>query len=317
MKKEENSLLIFSQNGDAYLKLIRQQRLPGLADISVSATALEALEQCGNCNIIFGEPHRISQLLPHADKLEWVQSTWAGVTPLLAEGCRRDYLLTGVKGIFGPMMSEYVFCYMLMHERKAWQRYRSGLRKKWDETRPGMLKGKRVGIMGVGSIGAHIAKTAKHFGMQTSGYTRNDESCQFIDGYFHGDQLMAFVSDLDYLVCVLPNVSGTDGLIDAPLLKAMKKNAVLINVGRGNVIDEAALAMALTKGQIAGAVLDVFNEEPLPPDHPFWTAPNLIVTAHTAALSFPEDIVPVFVENYRNFISGKPLDYVIDFERGY
>ena len=283
----------------------------------MSKTVPEALKACENAHIIFGEPHLVSHLLSHAGRLQWVQSTWAGVTPLLAEGCRRDYLLTGVKGIFGPMMSEYVFCYMLMHERKAWQRYRSGLRKKWDKTRPGMLKGKRVGIMGVGSIGAHIAQTAKHFAMQTSGYTRNDESCQFIDRYFHGDQLMAFVSDLDYLVCVLPNVSGTDGLVDAPLLKAMKKNAVLINVGRGNVIDEAALVRSLSEGQIAGAVLDVFNEEPLPPDHPFWTAPNLIVTAHTAALSFPEDIAPIFIENYRNFISGKPLNYVIDFERGY
>jgi phosphoglycerate dehydrogenase-like enzyme len=92
---------------------------------------------------------------------------------------------------------------------------------------------------------------------------------------------------------------------------------VFVNPGRGSSVDEAALAAALESGQLAGAVLDVFQQEPLPPDHIFWRTPNLLITSHTAALSFPSDIAPVFIENYRRWIAGKPLQHQVLFERGY
>src|SRR5207249_2283761 len=111
--------------------------------------------------------------------------------------------------------------------------------------------------------------------------------------------------------------SATRRLVDRALLAALPARAVFVNPGRGSVVDEMALADALTTGRLAGAVLDVFETEPLPSDHMFWRTPNLIITSHTAALSAPEDIAPVFVENYHRMLAGETLRYRVDFERGY
>ena len=153
--------------------------------------------------------------------------------------------------------------------------------------------------------------------MRVHGYTRSSEGCTDVDRYFHGDDKAAFASGLDYLVAVLPNTAGTRHLIDAAMLSALPPHAVVVNAGRGDTLDDAALIAALDEGRLAGAVLDVFPEEPLPPSHPLWRTPGVHITAHTAAPSFPADIVGVFADNYRRYHAGQPLRYVVDFERGY
>ncbi len=316
MPPDKNKLLIISTNAEKYLAIFRDHNLPDL-QISATADSAEALDLCSHSNIIFGDPDLIKPLLNHAAKLEWMQSTWAGVEPLLGPTCRTDYLLTGVKGIFGPLISEYVLCHMLVHEKKVIERYESQKSLRWNDMKPGTLRGKSVGIMGVGSIGADIARSAKHFGMITNGYTRKDSSCRYIDTYFHEGRFDKFVTQLEYLVCVLPNTPSTSNLIDWPVFKAMPKNAVLINVGRGSTIDESSLVKALWEGEIAGAVLDVFKEEPLPPEHSLWGAPNITITSHTAGPTFPEGVAPVFIRNYLKFIRQESLDYLIDFKRQY
>jgi len=115
----------------------------------------------------------------------------------------------------------------------------------------------------------------------------------------------------------VPNTADTRRLVDAALLRALPARAVFVNPGRGSVVDEGALAEALQQGRLAGAVLDVFDEEPLPADHVFWRTPRLLITSHTAALSAPEEIAPVFVDNYRRLVRGEPLRHRVDFERGY
>ena len=129
--------------------------------------------------------------------------------------------------------------------------------------------------------------------------------------------LQSFANGLDYLVNILPNTKDTRKIINADLLNALPSHALFINVGRGQAVDESALIEALNQNKIAGAVLDVFEEEPLPKDHPFWTTPNLLMTFHTAAPSLPEDITKLFIENYKLFNEGKPLKYQVDFEKGY
>jgi phosphoglycerate dehydrogenase-like enzyme len=242
---------------------------------------------------------------------------WAGVTPLMEADLRQDYILTGVKGVFGPVMAEYVICHLLMHERRSLDRFQNQLKRQWDKTPPGTLQGKRIGIMGLGSIGLAIAGAARFFGMHTRGYSRSRSRCEEIDQCFLPGQLVAFVQGLDYLVCVLPDTPETRGLIDATVLGAMAETAVIINVGRGNVVDEPALVHALERGDIAGAVLDVFHEEPLPLAHPLWVTPNTIITSHTAAVSFPELIAPIFIDNYHRFVTEKSLNHRIDFNQGY
>jgi phosphoglycerate dehydrogenase-like enzyme len=313
-----NTLLIFSDEAPGYLAAVQRHPLPNLS--VVAATKLEgARAWCQVCNIVLGEPHRVRLILPELEHLEWVQSTYVGVQPLLDPACRRDYLLTTLGGLYAPVLTEYVFCYLLMHERRALQRFRSQFEGRWDNTVTGTLRGKVLGLMGVGRSGSRIAEMAKHFGLRTRGYTRSSESCESIDVYYHGDQVLEFVADLDYLVCVLPDTAETQHLVDRAVLEALPRQALLINLGRGSAVDEDALLEALQAGTLTGAVLDVFEEEPLPAGHPLWTAPNLLITFHTAAPGpgYYEEIAAIFAENYHLFVQGSPLKDRVDFARGY
>jgi phosphoglycerate dehydrogenase-like enzyme len=311
-----HALFILSRHADDYHHAVAAARLPDLS--IVSATDVDALpESAPACDLVLGEPALIRPVLARLTSVAWVQSTWAGVEPLLDPALRRDYTLTNARGVFGPQMSEYVFGYLIAHERLMFAKWQAQQARRWDPAPPGRLRGKQVGLLGVGSIGADLARTAKHFGMRVKGYTRSSESCADVDTYVHGPDLRAFAADLDYLVSVMPNTAATRQLVDAELLAALPPRAVFINPGRGSVVDEAALAAALSEGRLAGAVLDVFQTEPLPPDHILWRTPNTIITSHTAALSNPGDIAPIFIENYRRLVAGQPLSYCVDFEAGY
>jgi phosphoglycerate dehydrogenase-like enzyme len=302
-------LLILSKQAEKYARHIESARLPQLDGMAFQASE--------DCEIVFGEPSLIREALPHLPRLKWVQSMWAGVEPLLDPALRRDYVLTNARGVFGGLMSEFVFGYLLAHERKIFQKFEAQKNRVWDESVTGTLDGKTIGLLGVGSIGAELAITAKFFGMTVQGYTRESESSKHVDKYFHGANLPDFASGLDYLVSVLPNTAETGKIVNAGLLNALPSHALFINIGRGQVVDEPALIEALTKNKIAGAVLDVFEEEPLPTEHPFWTTPNLLMTFHTSGPSFPRVITKVFVENYLLHIAGKSLKYQVDFEKGY
>jgi len=311
-----HKLLILSKHAEAYRRLIASADLPDL-EIVASTDPADAVARASDSDLVMGEPSAIRSTLTRLTKLRWVQATWAGVEPLLDPALRRDYTLTNARGVFGPLMCEYVFGYLLAHERLILQKYASQQEGRWDPAPPGTLRGKQIGLLGVGSIGAAIARTAKHFEMRVRGYTRVSEACRDVDEYFHGDDRMAFATDLDYLVAVMPNTKATRHLVDRQLLAALPARALFVNPGRGSAVDEAALAGALSAGRLAGAVLDVFEQEPLPRDHVFWRTPNLRITSHTAALSFPEDIAPVFVDNYRRLVRGEPLKHQVDFDRGY
>lgn len=309
-------LLILTKHPDEYRERIQAASLPDLAIVATDDVA-EGLARAPHSDILLGDPTRVKAALPHLPRLVWTQLSWAGVEPMLDPALRRDYVLTNIRGVFGPLMSEYVFGYLLMLERKILPRLAAQREGRWDTTLPGTLSGKTIGLVGVGSIGAHLAATAKHFGMQVRGYTRRSRDCRHVDQYFHGGDKAAFAHDLDYLVAVLPNTDQTRAIVDAEMIAALPPRAVLVNVGRGRTVDEAALAAALTAGRVGGAVLDVFSEEPLPASSPFWSTPSTYITSHTSAPSFPADIVGVFVENYRRFHGGQPLLYRVEFERGY
>ena len=300
-------LIILSADKDQYQKMIEAAQLPDLEVVGDSAQA----------DIVLGEPKAIREALPRLSKLKWAQAIYAGVEPLVDPAQRRDYVLTNARGVFGELMSEYVFGYLLFLEKKMLERIQAQKEHNWQRTDPGVLRGKTIGLLGVGSIGAHLAGTAKHFGMAVRGFTRQSETSKDVDRYYHGDELLQFADGLDYLVSVLPRIIETNKIVDEALLEALPNHAVFINVGRGNSVDEAALVRTLKEGKLAAAVLDVFEKEPVPADHPFWDTPNLYMTYHTSAISYPEDITKLFVENYRLYVEGKPLKYVVDFERGY
>jgi len=297
-----HSLLILSRRAADYHRLVGAAQLPDLA-ITSTTDAEEARARAGEYDVMLGEPSLFRHVLPAMTALRWAQATWAGVEPLLDPSLRRDYILTNARGVFGGLMSEYVFAYLLAHERRIFEKHASQVAGRWNATPPGTLRGKQIGLLGVG--------------MRVRGYTRASEGCPDVDVYFHGDSRVAFATNLDYLVSVVPTTAGTRHIVDAALLGALPPHAIFINPGRGSVVDEPALAAALTDGRLAGAVLDVFQQEPLPPGHVFWRTPNLLITSHTAALSAPEDIAPVFIENYRRLLRREPLLHQVDFELGY
>jgi phosphoglycerate dehydrogenase-like enzyme len=301
------NILILSRDADDYKRLLQAARLQKLEFTSDPAQA----------DIVLGEPKLIRDQLPALTSLKWAQAIYAGVEPLVDPTQRHDYTLTNARGVFGELMSEYVFGYLLFLEKKMLERIQAQKARQWQRTEPGVLRGKTIGLLGVGSIGARLAETAKHFGMTVRGYTRVSESSMHVDSYYHGDDLVKFVDGLDYLVSVLPGTEDTNTIVDAKLLHGLPSHAIFINVGRGNAVDEAALAKVLNEGRLAAAVLDVFEKEPLPEGHAFWTTPNLYMTFHTSAISYPEDLTKLFIENYQLYVEGKPLRYVVDFEQGY
>ncbi len=303
-----HKLIILSEIAEKYRALIEEAQLPDLIIESVLTPEID---------IVLGEPSRIKTALASLPALSWSQSIWAGVEPLLDPASRRDYVLTNARGVFGGLMSEYILGYLITHERRIFQRLKDQKNKRWDDSDTGTLRGKTIGLLGVGSIGADVARAAKFFGMNVRGYTWSSETSADVDKYFHGSNLLEFAHGLDYLVNILPNTKDTHKIINADLLNVLPSHALVINVGRGPAVDESALLEALNQNKIAGAVLDVFEKEPLPKDHPFWKTPNLLITFHTAAPSLAEDITKIFIENYKLFIEGKPLKYQVDFEKGY
>ena len=301
------TLFLLASNAGEYSRLIESAHLPDLQITSEPA----------NCDIVLGEPKLIRDALPLLSNLKWAQAIYAGVESLMDPALRRDYVLTNARGVFGELMSEYVFGYLLFYEKKILERIRLQESKEWQRPESGVLRDKTLGLLGVGSIGAHLASTAKHFGMAVHGFTLSSESCADVNTYYHGPDILKFVKGLDYLICVLPKTQETNKIVDANLLSALPSHSIFINVGRGNAVDEPALVSALNEGKIAAAVLDVFAKEPLPRDHPFWITPNLLMTFHTSAISYPENITKLFVENYHLYAAGKPLKYQVDFEREY
>ena len=285
-------------------------------EVTPCTTVKEARDIYHGETVLFGNPQMIAEILPDLPAVNWVQSSWAGVTPLIAID-RRDYVLTGVKGVFGPQISDYVIAYLLAHEAKISERLAAQRRHEWYTTLSGTIRGKHIGIMGTGSIGQHIANTARQFEMTVSGLSRSGASAPGFDSVRATKDLTEFLAPLDYLVCTLPSTAATTGLLNARTLPHLPSHAVVINVGRSNVIDDAALVAALRADKLGGATLDVFDTEPLRDDSPLWDAPNLSVTAHIAAVSHPLLIVPIFVDNYRRYASGRPLVNRIDFSAGY
>ncbi len=311
-----NRVLILTPDSQEYLRRIRQHHLPA-TELLAFDTAEEARDHVARCNIILGAPPLLPDVLANANRLQWVQSTFAGVERLCQPGLRRDYLLTGIKGVFGPLMSEYVFAHILFRERHLAEANLTQQHREWDSLPYRSLQGLTLGICGLGSIGRHVAGTAHHFGMRVLAYKRTPGSNPWVTKIYQGQHLETFLAELDYLVLAMPGTSDTRHLIDAAALRAMKRDAVLINVGRGDAVVEADLVRALRHGDIAAAVLDVFEQEPLPTSSRLWSLPNVTITPHNAARSFPGDVVRIFCDNYRRFLAGKTLENHVDFEVGY
>ncbi|MCB2214995.1 D-2-hydroxyacid dehydrogenase [Desulfofustis glycolicus] len=311
-----NTLLILDSNAARYKALVEQQCLGDL-DIITACDRSAAAALAPTADIILGRPDLVAAILLRATRLRWVQSTFAGNDALLAPGLRTDYLLTGIKNVHGPLLSEYVMAYILARERQLFTIFQQQLDHQWHPVTYRGLNGLIIGVVGLGSIGRHIAKTAQSFGMHVLGMKRNRDEVDHVERVFLPAERAEFLPLLDYLVLVLPATPATRNFIGTTELSMMKHDSVLINVGRGSAVHPDDLCAALHSGTIGGAILDVFEQEPLPKDSPLWDAPRTIITPHIAAFSFPNRIAAIFCDNYRRYQNGLPLEHRIDFARGY
>jgi phosphoglycerate dehydrogenase-like enzyme len=308
-------VLIAEQDHALYARLLAEAA-PDL-EVLTSGDSAELARLAADCPVWLGQPDLLATLLRQGHQPQWLQSTWAGITPLLADGLQRDYRLTRAVGIFGQVMAEYVLTYMLVHERDVLARLVSQVERKWD-ARPGRsLEGRRVLIVGTGDIGQSVAEFLQPFGVKLYGIaSQAREQAPFVEVAGLGE-LGRLVGEVDYVVNLLPDTPATHDLYDAAMFARFNPEALFINAGRGVAVVDAALVEALKQGHLAGAVIDVCRQEPLPARHPFWTALGLLLTGHSSAPTSPTAMVRLFVENLRAYQAGQGLRGEVDFQRGY
>ncbi|MCT8865260.1 D-2-hydroxyacid dehydrogenase [Shewanella xiamenensis] len=308
-----HKLLLLTKANEQYRQLIEAQQLPDLELLDDNPTNIT------EADIWLAEPKLAAPLVPHAKELKWLQSSFAGIDALMGPRARKDYQLTNIKGIFGPLMSEYLFGYLLAHVR-GHHFYQVQQRQKiWQvqsATRTS-LQGMRLLLLGTGSIAQHVAKTAKHFGMHVTGINRSGHEVEGFDAIQPLSQLGQCLNQSDVVTNLLPSTPETRLLLNADMLVTLKADAILVNVGRGDVLDLDALNAQLIAQPAQQAILDVFMQEPLTATHPIWERPNVIITPHISAPSQPEQIVRIFSDNYRRYIAAEPLQNQVDFTQGY
>ena len=263
--------------------------------------------------VLVGAPADLAALIPRCPQLRWVQSTWAGIDAI-AHFASETLQITPLKGVFGPAMSEYAMGWLLAIERDVISR---ASHTQWTPSLEPRIKGKRLGIMGTGGIGTAIAAVAKPFGLEAIGLNSDGRVVDGFTACYRSADRLAFAEGLDYLVSVLPQTAQTDNLIDREVLMRLNPGAIVINAGRGNAVVEADLIKALNAGHLRAAVLDVFREEPLPPDDPLWSTPGVHVTSHTAGPTPDEAVAEVFGRNLKRYIAGEALTDAVRAGRGY
>jgi phosphoglycerate dehydrogenase-like enzyme len=308
-------LLIAEDDHARYAERIRMA-CPALQ--LVAGAQLEALRaQAGDCDVWLGQPDLLAPLLREGLRPHWLQSTWAGITPLLAQGLPRDYRLTRAVGIFGQVMAEYVLGHMLAHELRLFARLAAQVEQRWDHRLPRSLRGRRVLVVGCGDIGQAVANFLQPFGVELRGVaSQTREQAPFVEVADLVD-LPRLIAWADYVINLLPDTPATRDLYDARLLAHFRADAVLINAGRGVAVVDADLVAALEQNKLAAAVIDVCREEPLPPGHAFWTAPRLLLTGHSSAPTDPLLMSELFIDNLRRWQAGEALRGEVDFARGY
>lgn len=310
---------------DAKVDVIREQ-LPAI-DFVYARTLDEAKQAVVDVDTTF-TPFLTADMVASASKLRWVHSPAAAVEGLLpvAALASRGITVSNSRGVQAVPIAEHVMGGLLMLSRKFDRMRDAQLERRWIqndlfEDVPWLLDGKRMTIVGLGTIGLEVAKRADAFGMRVTGVRRHPDRAKphCVDRVLGTDQLDDALRGCDVLVLSAPGVGATHGMIGAREIALLNRGAILINVARAQIVDDTAMRDALASGQLGGAVLDVFEREPLDPSNPLWSTPNVIVTPHSSGFRAThwDDVTDLFVENMRLFQAGKSLRNVVDLTAGY
>ncbi len=268
----------------------------------------------------FDRPH-MHDLHTVAPKLKWLQATSAGIgQTVVRHGLHKSGIqFCTASGVHVRPLADFCSMAMLMFVKGYFLMAQDKAAKHWARTCADELTGKTLAIIGLGKIGREIARQGRFFEMNVIGTSRSAVAVPNVDQVFAPNQLDGVLAQADFLVLIAPHTAETDALIGARELALIKPGAVLINIARGALIDEAALIAVLRSGHLAGAALDVFHTEPLPVNSPLWEMPNVIISPHSASTVLRENerIVDVFCDNLRRWLDGRPLRNVLDADRLY
>lgn len=281
-----------------------------------------ALDRClATLTIAYGLPP--VERLPAAGRLRWIQLISAGVPQELCPVAQHQGItVTNLAGLYGASIAEHAVALMVMLARHLQVAVRQQQERRWDrDLARGMsdLQGKTLAVVGLGSIGRGIARLGRAYGMRVLGCRRTHRPTADVDRVYPTRDLRAMLGEADYVAVALPLTRHTDGLLGPAEFAAMKHGAVYINVSRGGVAREPALLDALRSGQVAAAGLDVFATEPLPPDHPLWAMPQVVITPHYAGdvVNFSPRPAERFQRNLRAWLNNQELEGRVDLEWGY
>jgi len=301
LKEPERSGMNFSRLADQFDN-VRVTVASSLSEAEPCLAEAEVLITIGNhMGPIADELYR------KAPALKWVQSFGTGVDnikghPALAD----DVIITNVHGIHGPQLSEAAFAAMLSFARRLPETFRNQVEGRWQKFASDLIFGRKVGILGLGAIASDLAPRCQAFGMTVTGISGTLRDVEHIDHVFTTDRLEQAVADLDYLVVLTPLSDKTRHLVNKKIFDALPSRAVLINLSRGGVVNEDDLLQALNNGDIAGAALDVFEQEPLATASPFWQHPRVMITPHSAGFhsGYAEQAYRVIAANIERYLQG-------------
>jgi phosphoglycerate dehydrogenase-like enzyme len=302
---------LVGQLPDAY----SQRLLERFPEVEIADGALDAV-------LFWGRPlDRVVEIVRSQPDLAWVHQRAAGVQPKLLEALSgHPTVLTKGTGAHGPAIGEYVAAVVLAFYKNLPGLFRLQERCQWaGDFAFRELAGQTVGIMGLGSAGSSTARVLRGFGVHLRGLRRISSPAPDVDELFGPADLGRFLDRLDVLVIAAPLTAATEGLIGGHELARLRRGALLVNVGRGPIVDEAAMLAALESGQLGGAALDVFDTEPLPPDSPLWRTPNVIISPHCADSTpeSPQRSFDIFLDNLGRFLLREPLLNIVDRQEGY
>jgi len=318
------TLLVLADPAASWLKLLGT--LGPDVTVLVSNDAARVREYAPQADVIVNgtsNPPLLSAAIPPATRARWIHSLWTGVDNVLCPEVLASPLpLTNGRGVFRRPLAEWTIGAMLYFAYRMRRMVRQQQAGVWEAFTTEEIQGKTLGIIGYGGIGSTAAELARPFGMRIVALRRRPElfgQDSLVDESFAPAKLSQMLAASDYVLLATPLTDDTRGMIGAAQIAAMKPTSVLINVGRGAVVDEAALIKAVEDGKIRGAALDVFAVEPLPAGHPFYRMENVLLSPHTAdhVQDFIHLAVEAFLENLKRFQAGQPLMNLVDKHAGY
>jgi phosphoglycerate dehydrogenase-like enzyme len=322
---DDESILVLADPTEPQLRKLEE--LPDAVSIAVGNRA-EAFERAApDATVVFGwslSGRLLREVIQMAPRVRWVHTRAAGLDNLLSpELVASPAVVTNGSGVFSQSLGEFALAAMLYFAKEMRQMIRNQTEGRWAPFNVTEISGQTVGIVGYGDIGRAVATRARAMGMRVLGMTRRGPLLYNMDNlvqriYAPGDR-NEMLAECDYVVVAAPLTRDTRGLIGETEIGAMKPNAVVINVGRGPVIDEAALVRALTEKRIRGAALDVFDHEPLPEGHAFYRLENVLLSPHCAdhTADWLDAAMRFFLDNFERYRKREPLLNVVDKELGY